>query len=165
MCTGKRADKVVANGFTLIELVVTVAILGVLAMLALPMLEATAQRQKETELRAALREIRSAIDAYHQAVLDKKIEPAADASGYPPDLEALARGVTDITRPDSQPIYFLRRVPRDPFHPDPTTPAAATWGLRSYASAPDAPQPGDDVFDVHSLSQRKGLNGVVYREW
>jgi general secretion pathway protein G len=161
MCSGK----VSAHGFTLIELVVTVAILGVLAMLALPMLEATAQRQKETELRAALREIRLAIDAYHQAVLDKKIESAADASGYPPELDALVRGIKDITRPDSQPIYFLRRVPRDPFHPDPATPAAATWGLRSYASAPDEPQPGDDVFDVYSLSPRKGLNGVAYREW
>jgi general secretion pathway protein G len=158
VCSGTR-------GFTLIELVVTVAILSVLAMLAVPMLEATAQRQKETQLRAALREIRTAIDAYHQAVLDKKIKVAADASGYPPDLDTLARGVPDSTRPDHRPIYFLRRLPRDPFHTDPATPAAETWGLRSYASAPDEPKAGDDVFDVYSLSGRKGLNGVAYREW
>jgi len=154
-----------ARGFTLIELVVTVAILGVLAMMAVPMLEVTAQRQKETQLRAALREIRTAIDAYHQAVLDKKIEAAADASGYPPNLDMLARGVPDITRPDHRPIYFLRRLPRDPFYRDPEAPAAETWGLRSYASAPDEPQPGEDVFDVYSLSGKKSLNGVAYREW
>lgn len=154
-----------ARGFTLIELVVTVAILGVLAMLAVPMLETAAQRQKETQLRAALREIRGAIDAYHQAVLDKKIQVAADASGYPPDLDTLAKGVPDITRPDTRPIYFLRRLPRDPIYADSAAPAAETWGLRSYASAPDEPQPGDDVFDVYSLSDKKGLNGVAYREW
>lgn len=154
-----------ARGFTLIELVVTVAILGVLAMLAVPMLEVTAQRQKESQLRSALRDIRTAIDAYHQAVLDKKIAAAADASGYPPDLDALTRGVPDLTRPDNRPIYFLRRLPRDPFHPEQAAPAAETWGLRSYASAPDAPQAGEDVFDVYSLSGRKGLNGVAYREW
>ncbi len=160
-----RAAGTRVRGFTLIELVVTIAILGVLAMMAVPMLEATAQRQKETQLRTALREIRTAIDVYHQAVLDKKIQVAADASGYPPDLEALARGVPDITRPDTSPIYFLRRVPRDPMYPDQDTPAAETWGLRSYASAPDEPQAGDDVFDVFSQSDQKGLNGVAYGEW
>jgi general secretion pathway protein G len=154
-----------ARGFTLIELVVTVAILGVLAMLAVPMLEATAQRQKETQLRAALREIRTAIDAYHQAVLDKKILVAADASGYPPDLDTLARGVPDISRPDTRRIYFLRRLPRDPLSPNQDVPAAETWGLRSYASTPEEPQPGEDVFDIYSLSNKKGLNGVAYREW
>jgi general secretion pathway protein G len=154
-----------ARGFTLIELIVTIAILGVLAMMAVPMLEATAQRQKETQLRTALREIRTAIDTYHQAVLDKKIQGAADASGYPPDLDTLAKGVPDITRPDTRRIYFLRRVPRDPFHADPATPAGESWGLRSYASAPDEPQAGDDVFDVYSQSGKKGLNGVPYREW
>ncbi|OYY93831.1 MAG: general secretion pathway protein GspG [Hydrogenophilales bacterium 28-61-23] len=154
-----------ASGFTLIELVITVAILGVLAMLAVPMLQATAQRQKEVELRSALREIRTAIDAYHQAVLDKKIKVAQDASGYPPDLDSLSKGVPDSLRPDDRLIYFLRRLPRDPFHADPETPAAETWGVRSYASAPDEPQPGDDVFDVYSLSVKKGLNGVPYREW
>jgi general secretion pathway protein G len=152
------------TGFTLIELVITVAIVGVLAMLAAPLLEVTAQRHKEAELRLALRQIREAIDAYHQAVLDKKIESPADASGYPPDLESLVKGVPDITRPDQSKIYFLRRLPRDPMNPVATLSAAETWGKRSYDSPPDAPAPGEDVYDVYSLSEGVGLNGVPYRE-
>lgn len=154
-----------ARGFTLIELVITVAILAVLATLALPTLQMTVQRQKESELRARLRDIRTAIDAFHQAVLDKKIEVAANASGYPPDLESLVKGMPDITKPDRRPIYFLRRLPRDPFNPDATLSASETWGKRSYASPPDEPSEGEDVFDVFSRSEKKGLNGVAYREW
>ena len=152
------------SGFTLIELVITVAIVGVLALLATPLFEVTAQRHKEAELRLALRQIRGAIDAYHQAAREKRIEVPADASGYPPNLDVLADGVADITKPDRRKIYFLRRLPRDPMHPDGTLPAAETWGLRSYASPPDAPSAGEDVFDVHSLSDKVGLNGVPYRE-
>ncbi len=152
------------SGFTLIELVITVAIVGVLALLATPLLEVTAQRHKEAELRLALRQIRGAIDAYHQAAREKRIEVPADASGYPPNLDVLAEGVPDITKPDRRKIYFLRRLPRDPMHPDGTLPAAETWGLRSYASPPDAPSAGEDVFDVYSLSDKVGLNGVPYRE-
>lgn len=152
-------------GFTLIELVVAVAIVGVLAMMAVPLMEVTAQRQKEAELRLGLRQIRGALDAYHQAVLDKKIEVAADASGYPPDLDSLAKGVTDISSPEGRKLYFLRRLPRDPFFADGAVPAAETWGKRAYASAPDEPSEGEDVFDVYSLSEQLGLNGVRYREW
>lgn len=152
-------------GFTLIELVITVAILGVLALLATPLLEVVQQRQKEAELRVALRQIRGAIDAYHQAGVDKRIEIAADASGYPPNLEALVEGVTDITAPDDRKIYFLRRLPADPFAPGPHDSAAATWGKRSYKSPPDAPREGEDVYDVYSLSDRVGLNGIPYRAW
>jgi len=154
-----------ARGFTLIELVIAVAILGVLATMALPMLQVAAQRQKESELRVALREIRGALDAYRQAVQDKKIEAPADASGYPPDLDALTRGVPDITRADHRPIYFLRRLPRDPLHAEAGVPAAETWGKRAYDSPPDAPREGEDVFDVYSLAPGIGLNGVPYREW
>lgn len=153
------------SGFTLIELVIAVAIVGVLAFLAAPLLEVSAQRQKEAELRLALRQIRGALDAYHQAVLDKKVESPADASGYPPNLEVLAAGVPDLSHPERKPIYFLRRLPRDPMHPDGSLPAAETWGKRSYASPPDEPREGADVFDVYSLSKRIGLNGVPYREW
>ena len=151
-------------GFTLIELVVAVAIVGVLAMLAVPLLEVSAQRQKEGELRVALRQIRGAIDAYRQAVLDKKIEAAADASGYPPDLAALVDGVTDVSSPEGRKLYFLRRLPKDPFAPEEDR-AGESWGLRSYASPPDHPEAGEDVFDVYSRSDRVGLNGVPYKEW
>ena len=157
--------KQAANGFTLIELVITVAIIGVLALLAAPMLEVASQRQKEAELRTALRQIREAIDAYHQAVLDKRIESPADASGFPLDLEHLVEGVPDITKPDRPMIYFLRRLPRDPMHPEPDLPASASWGKRSYASPYDAPAEGEDVYDVYSRSEALGLNGVPYREW
>jgi len=71
----------------------------------------------------------------------------------------------DVRDPNGHLMYFLRRVPRDPFFPDASVPAEETWGLRSYASPPDAPRPGADVFDVHSLSSRPSLNGVPYREW
>ncbi len=163
VCGDGNARRV--RGFTLIELVIAVAIVGVLAMMTLPMLQVAAQRQKETELRSALREIRSAIDAYHQAARDKKIQVPADASGYPPTLEDLVRGVPDVSRPDHRPIRFLRRLPRDPMHPDASVPAAATWGTRDYRSAHDDPWAGEDVYDVYSLSPRVGLNGIPYREW
>jgi general secretion pathway protein G len=153
------------RGFTLIELVVTVSILGILATMVLPLAQLTAQRARESELRVALRQIRDAIDAYRAAVEEGRIERAADASGYPPDLRVLAAGTPDKTDPEAKAIYFLRRVPRDPFYRGDEALPEETWGLRSYASPPEAPQPGDDVFDVYSLSDKVGLNGVPYREW
>ncbi len=152
-------------GFTLIELVITVAIVGILAMTAMPMIEMTARRQKETDLRAALREIRTGIDAYRRAVEDGKLEKKADESGYPHRLEDLANGVDNVQDPNKGKIYFLRRLPRDPFATDPDLSAAQTWGKRSYASPPDQPLEGADVFDVYSLAKGNGLNGVPYREW
>lgn len=152
-------------GFSLVELMVTLAVLALLASVALPYGQLSLQRHKEGELRQALREIRGALDAYRQAVREGQIEAPADASGYPPDLDALWQGVADKTKPDASKLYFLRRLPRDPFFPDASAPPASTWGLRSYASPPDAPVAGEDVFDVYSLSPALGLNGVPYREW
>jgi general secretion pathway protein G len=157
--------EVALGGFTLIELVITLAIVGLLASAALPLASMAIQRAKESDLRAALREIRSAIDDYKDAAERGRIEVAADATGYPPSLRVLYEGVEDVTSPDKKLIYFMRRLPRDPFYPDGAASPEDTWGLRSYASPPDAPAPGDDVFDVYSLSAGKGLNGVPYHDW
>jgi general secretion pathway protein G len=153
------------RGFTLIELVITVTIVSVLALAASPLLETTVRRQKESELRAALREIRGAIDAYRQAVDDGKIAKKADESGYPRRLEDLFMGVDNHLDPGKGKIYLLHRLPRDPFNRERDLNAAQTWGKRSYASPPEQPQEGADVFDVYSLSDERGSNGIPYREW
>ncbi len=154
-----------ASGFTLIELVVTMAIVGILASIAVPLGELSVQRAKEQELRSALRQIREALDTYKRATDEGRVLRRADGSGYPPSLEDLVAGVADAKTPAAVQIYFMRRLPRDPFYPDPAVPAADTWGKRAYASPPDAPFEGADVFDVYSLSERVGLNGTAYREW
>ena len=155
-----------ARGFTLIELVITVAIVGLLATAAIPLGKMATQRFKETELRTALRELRTGIDTYKRAAEEGRIAVEADTSGYPASLDLLVDGVDDIRDPEkAKKIYFMRRLPRDPFFPDSAAKPADTWGLRSYKSPPSDPQPGDDVYDVHSLSQGVGLNGVPYREW
>jgi general secretion pathway protein G len=152
-------------GFTLVELVVTVAIVAVLASIGLPLAELALQRQREQELRSALREVRAAIDAYKLAADQGRIARSVEQSGYPASLDLLVRGVEDTRSKTREKIYFLRRLPRDPTFPDAAVPAAGTWGKRSYASAPDAPREGDDVYDIYSLSPGAGLNGVDYRYW
>jgi general secretion pathway protein G len=153
------------RGFTLIEMVVTLAIVALLASAAAPLVELTVQRNRERDLRAALREIRSAIDAYKRAGDEGRILKSSRDSGYPPKLEALVEGVPDQRSPERRPIYFLRRLPRDPPFVSAAADAAATWGKRSYASRPDAPEEGEDVFDVYSRSERVALNGTTYRAW
>ena len=140
------------KGFTLVELLIVVAIV------ALPLAQTTVQRNKEQELRRSLREIREAIDAYKLAGDEGLIERKADASGYPPTLAVLAAGVPNKRKPNDAKVYFLRRVPSDPVSGEP-------WGVRSYASPADAPQAGDDVYDVYSRAEASGLNGIPYRQW
>jgi general secretion pathway protein G len=154
-----------ARGFTLIELVITVAIVALLASVALPVSELAVQRTKEQELRRTLRQVREAVDAYKQASDEGRIRKSVGDSGYPKKLEDLAEGVEDLKSPKKDKIYFMRRIPRDPFNADPTLSAAGTWGKRSYASPPDDPKEGDDVFDVFSVAQGKGINGQPYRDW
>ena len=155
-----------SSGFTLVELLVSVVIVGLLASVAVPMAELVTQRNKERDLREALREVRGALDAYKRAVDEGRIASDRLASGYPPSLQILVDGAVDAKSPtkDSR-LYFLRRIPRDPFFSDPTKPDDETWGKRSYASPADAPEEGADVYDVYSLASGTGLNGIPYRNW
>lgn len=153
------------NGFTLIEVVITVAIVSLLASAIFPLAELAVQRNREEQLRDSLRVLRTAIDEYHFAAEQGRIELELGASGYPPSLESLVDGVPDVSNIDLQMMYFLRRIPRDPLYPDTSVEPQETWGLRSYESSADDPQPGDDVFDIYSLSRREGLNGIAYSDW
>lgn len=153
------------TGFTIIELLVVMAVLGVLAAAVMPLSETLVTAQKERELRSALREIRGAIDDYKRAVDSGSITTSSGESGYPPSLQMLVEGTID-TRPQGrgQMLFFLRRIPRDPFA-DVRVPAEQTWRLRSYASPPSKPAPGADVYDVHSSSAATGLDGSTYASW
>ncbi|WP_374350008.1 type II secretion system protein [Chitinimonas sp.] len=152
------------GGFTIVELMVSLAILAMLAMVALPFAQHTIKRDKEFQLRRALRDIRMAIDAYKAAADAGKIALPIGASGYPASLDLLATGVPNA-KVSGQTLYFLRRIPADPFATERGIPAAQTWGLRSYDSSYDAPRYRADVFDVYSQSTEAGLNGVAYKEW
>lgn len=154
----------VYRGFTLVEMMITLAILGVLATAIFPMGKLAVQRHKEQDLRRGLEQIRTAIDAYKQATDEGKIIRSANDSGYPRTLEALVEGVDNAKDPKRGKIYFLRQLPRDPFALD-NIPAEATWSKRSYISPPDQPAEGDDVFDIHSKSLETGINGIAYKEW
>lgn len=151
------------KGFTLVELLASVAIIGLLATVAVPMVQTSVKRQKERELRTALRELRQGIDAYKQATMNGNIILSPEDSGYPANLGVLVEGVDDATRPGTR-LRFLRRIPRDPFQPASVKPAD-TWGKRSFESSADAPQAGVDVYDVYSKSPLTGLNSIPYREW
>jgi general secretion pathway protein G len=151
-------------GFTLVEVMITLAIIAILVAMALPLTELTARRAREQELRQNLREIRTAIDAYHAAWEDGRIEKKLGESGYPKSLELLAEGVADARDPKKARIYFLRRVPPDPFADTALSPVAS-WGKRAYATPPDEPAEGDDVFDVFSRAAATGLDGRPYRQW
>lgn len=152
------------SGFTLIEMLITLAIVAILSTLLLPLAETTARRAKEQDLKYALRQIRDGLDAYRKAVDDGRISATADRSGYPPTLDTLVSGVEDQKDPKRRKLYFLRSIPRDPFA-DLALSAEETWGKRSYASPHDEPREGDDIYDIYSRSSVVGLNGIAYRNW
>ncbi len=154
------------RGLTLLELLITIAILAVLASAVIPLSQMTAKRMKEIELRRNLRIIRTAIDEFKRAWDEGRIRKNITESGYPPSLRILVEGVEDVKSPESgRVIRFLRRIPRDPFYPDRTVPPEDTWGKRSYESDPDDPEEGEDVYDVYSLSDDTALDGTRYRDW
>ena len=153
------------GGFTLIELLVTLAIMATLASLVVPVAQVQVQRGKEQQLRAALREIRTGIDAYKKAGDEGRIRKEAGSTGYPKTLETLVEGVEDQRDPKRKKMFFLRQVPRDPFHEESTTPPSNTWLKRAYASDANEFAEGDDVYDVRSRSPLIGLNGAALNLW
>ena len=155
----------IARGFTLIELLVTLTILALLGTLVIPVTQVAVQRKQEQELRRALRDIRGGIDAYKKAYDEGRIARSLASTGYPKNLDVLVEGVPDLRNPKRAKIFFLRRIPRDPFSSDAQQEAVQTWGKRSYASEAAEPQEGEDVYDVYSISDRIGLNDIPYKKW
>ena len=148
-----------SSGVTLIELMVTMAIMAILATAVLPLSRVTYKRTKEVELRQSLRIIREAIDEYKRLVDEKKIPKQALSSGYPEDLEILVKGV-DLQGPVPVKQKFLRRIPKDPMTED------GEWGLRSYSDEADSNiWGGQDVYDVYTKSEETALDGSLYRDW
>ena len=151
------------RGYTFVELLIVITVLMVLASAVLPLAQVTSQRQREAELRRNLREVRTAIDKFKDAVdtgLIPTTELRPDNEGYPPDLETLVEGVTVANDASGRKLKFLRRIPIDPMTND------TEWGLRSYQDKPDSTSwGGQNVFDVYSKSGASGLDGTKYRDW
>ena len=151
------------QGYTFIELLVVATILLILASAAMPLTRVTVQRTKEAELRRVLREMRTAIDKFKDAVdtgLISNLDVRAGSEGYPPDLETLVEGVTVANDASGRKLKFLRRIPIDPLTGE------AEWGMRAYQDRPDSTSwGGQNVYDVYSLAQGNGLDGTKYRDW
>ncbi|AIL61933.1 MULTISPECIES: prepilin-type N-terminal cleavage/methylation domain-containing protein [Pseudomonas] len=151
-------------GFSLIEVMLTLALLGLLASIAAPLTETLVRRGKEQELKTALYQLRDAIDAYKRAFDAGYIEKSLNATGYPPSLQVLVDGVRDVRSAKGAKFYFLRRIPHDPLLSHKKDDEGG-WGLRAYDSSAQSPREGEDVFDVYSKAPGKGLNGIAYGQW
>jgi general secretion pathway protein G len=151
------------RGYTFVELIIVTTIILILASAVQPLVRVTIQRQKETELRRALRDMRDAIDKFKESA-DAQMIPATElkpnSEGYPPDLESLVEGVSVANDATGRKLKFLRRVPIDPIT------GSDEWGLRSYQDKPDTTRwGGQNVFDVFTTSQGTALDGTKYRDW
>jgi general secretion pathway protein G len=147
------------RGFTVVELIVAVAIMSILATAALPLARVTIQREREIELRRDLREMRDGIDKYKLASDQNMIEKKLDTEGYPPDLQTLVDGLSLLNTVDKK-IKFLRRIPKDPMT------GTTDWGLRSYQDDPESSSwGGQNVFNVFTKSTGTALDGSKYSEW
>ncbi len=145
-----------AAGLTLVELIVTVAILAILASAAVPIARFQVKRTKERELRMDLWQMRDAIDKYKDAADKGAFQTKVDSMNYPPDLDTLVNGV-DV---QGKKLKFLRRIPTDPMTGRPD------WGMRSMQDEPNSTSfGGQSVFDVYSKSQGTALNGTKYADW
>ena len=142
-------------------MLVTMAILALMAAIALPLAKTAVKREKEMELRRSLRIIREAVDSYKKLADEKKFEFEEDTEGYPPDLETLVEGVEiELKEGGTQLIRFLRRLPRDPMT------NSFDWALRSYQDEPDSLSwGGQNVYDVYTRSPGTALDGTKYSEW
>jgi general secretion pathway protein G len=151
------------DGFTFIELLVVTTLLLILASAVMPLAKVTMQRQREAELRRSLREMRTAIDKYKDAVdngLISNLDVRVGSEGYPPDLETLVEGVTAANDATGRKLKFLRRVPLDPMT------NSADWGMRSYGDKPDSSSwGGSNVYDVYTKSDGTALDGTKYKDW
>jgi general secretion pathway protein G len=163
VASARRTSLYREGGYTFIELLVVTTILLILASAVMPLAQVTSQRQREAELRRTLRELRTAIDRFKDAVdagniSQTELEPGSE--GYPPDLETLVEGVPAANDASGRMLKFLRRIPIDPMTSD------TEWGLRAYQDAPDSTSwSGKNVFDVRTASDGTALDGTRYRDW
>ena len=151
------------RGYSFVELLIVSAILFILASAVMPLAQVTSQRQRESELRSALRTMRTAIDKFKDAVDAGRIaqtELSPGSEGYPPDLETLVEGVPIQNDQSGAKLKFLRRIPIDPMT------NSTEWGLRAYQDKPDARSWGrGNVFDVYTTSGGTALDGTKYKDW